>query len=528
MYAHVLPAYTPHLLAPPPSGYGHFLGTPPRSVVRRYQGPRDTLREMAEHVLSDQGERSMLVRAFTEWVVREVRAKDYLGQILAIRNSMVQYSPWLPGVALFNYANDPRHVEMVKYPERMVREIMQHGTCVSDCFPAGTLLLRDDYELIPIEHATAGTKIWGLDRWSTVEGAVYKGLLDVDAVFLNNGSVVHLTPDHHVLVGICREHERWIEKPCSCREQEREWVRKTVGELEPNMVLPQPSRLPFGVHDVDPDRAYVEGLYVSDGWSSGNSQFSISGQDGCPKEEQKREVQRICERLGVRTTWYRKSIAVLDKDWTLRMHQMGHHAPGKHLLSLNLGEAAAAATLRGVMADSGKNTNGPGRTFTTTSRLLAVQTRVLQRMFAVSCGHRYIVHHGGLVQNPIWRLNTRAQRSAHGKSEKLLRVKSVERAVQVIPCYDITTDDHHVYLPEHDVTVQNCDDTSVMAATMCLQVGRNVELIAMGFAPNSLSHVAVRCQEPKSNKWILLDGVAGPREREAAGRAKELLVWSLD
>lgn len=203
MYASILPAFAAHPLAPAPAG--QLLGTPARSVVRSYRGPKDTLREMADHVLSDQGEKSMLVRQFTEWVVREVRAKDYLGQILAIRNCFVQYSPWLPGVALFNYANDPRHVEMVKYPERMVREIMQHGTTVTDC-----------------------------------------------------------------------------------------------------------------------------------------------------------------------------------------------------------------------------------------------------------------------------------------------------------------------------------DDTSVMAATMCLQVGRNVELVAMGFSPNSLSHVAVRCQEPKSKQWILLDGVAGPREREAAGRAKELLVWSLD
>jgi len=74
----------------------------------------------------------------------------------------------------------------------------------------------------------------------------------------------------------------------------------------------------------------------------------------------------------------------------------------------------------------------------------------------------------------------------------------------------------------------DCDESACLSATMLLQLGRSVQLCAMGFAVGSLSHVAVRVKEPKSGKWILLDGVAGPREKEAAGRAKELMFWSLD
>ena len=55
-----------------------------------------------------------------------------------------------------------------------------------------------------------------------------------------------------------------------------------------------------------------------------------------------------------------------------------------------------------------------------------------------------------------------------------------------------------------------------------------MEFVALGFAPDSLTHVGVRVQEPKSGKWIWMDSVAGPREKEAAQRAKEILVWSLD
>jgi len=78
------------------------------------------------------------------------------------------------------------------------------------------------------------------------------------------------------------------------------------------------------------------------------------------------------------------------------------------------------------------------------------------------------------------------------------------------------------------VTTVDCDDITTMAATMLLQLGRKVELVALGFEPDSLTHVGVRVEEPKSGRWIWIDPVAGPREREAAQRAQEMMVWSLE
>lgn len=133
------PSAMPYLVSPlaaapwpAPSGRPQ-LGAPPQSVVRAFRGPRDTLAKMAEHALGDFGERSMLVRQFTEWVTRQVWPKHYLGEILAIRNVFVQPSPWVPHAPLFKYTNDPRHVELVKTPERMVREIRESGQTVTDC-----------------------------------------------------------------------------------------------------------------------------------------------------------------------------------------------------------------------------------------------------------------------------------------------------------------------------------------------------------------------------------------------------------
>lgn len=513
---------------PAPSGRPQ-LGAPPQAVVRAFRGPRDTLAKMAEHALGDYGERSMLVRQFTEWVTRQVWPKHYLGEILAIRNVFVQPSPWVPHAPLFKYTNDPRHVELVKTPERMVREIRESGQTVVDCFPKGTLLLRDDYRLVPIEDIKPGDRIWGYDKWSTVKWREHKGILPIDVLFLNNGSQVRLTADHHVLVGTCRRHRSPYGGKMACTCSSGAFTRVQVRDLRPGMMLPVPRSIPCGGEPMDPARGYVAGLYVADGWSSSPYAFAISGQDGCPKESQKREVEEICARLGIRTAWYRKSIYVHDREWAEQLQMLGTRAPQKQLPSLGWNEDAAAELLRGVMADSGVNTgtDGRARTFTTTSRQLALQVRVLLRMFGISARVSYIENHGGLGKNPIWRLSTRGG-YASGKQGKILRVARIERDVISVPCYDIETDDHHVYLPEHDVTVQNCDETTVMAATMCLQIGRKVELVAMGFAPNSLSHVAVRVEEPKSQQMILLDGVAGPREREAAGRVRELLTWSLD
>lgn len=88
---------------------------------------------MASAALGDRGERSMLVRSFTQWVVRDVWPKDYLGEILAIRNVFVQASPYRPHVPLFRYTNDALHVEVVKDPARMVEEIIDQGTTAVDC-----------------------------------------------------------------------------------------------------------------------------------------------------------------------------------------------------------------------------------------------------------------------------------------------------------------------------------------------------------------------------------------------------------
>lgn len=115
------------------------MGQLPTVKLSPFHGPQDTLDRMAGHALGEFGEKSILVRHFTEWVVSGVQPKDYLGEILAIRNALVQPSPFRPGVPLVHYMNDPLHVELVKTPDRMVREILDQGTTLTDCDDGSTL-----------------------------------------------------------------------------------------------------------------------------------------------------------------------------------------------------------------------------------------------------------------------------------------------------------------------------------------------------------------------------------------------------
>lgn len=108
-----------------------------------------------------------------------------------------------------------------------------------DCLPAGTLLLNDRHELVPIEKVLIGSRIWGRDRWSEVKDIWTKGVMPVDVVHMNNGSSFMATSDHKVYVAICTRHIQPA-KPCACPINERSIERISVGQLKLDMVLIQP------------------------------------------------------------------------------------------------------------------------------------------------------------------------------------------------------------------------------------------------------------------------------------------------
>lgn len=411
-------------------------------------------------------------------IVSGAPSKGYVEELRRVYN-------WVKGN--ISYRQDPRLVETLHHPIYM----LQNPRDGFDCFVKGTLVLRRDHQLVPIEDLVIGDEIWGYDRWSKVVNTWDKPSLPTSAICLNNGSSMRLTKNHKIWRAVCDRHKG--SKPCSCQVKDRTLERVAVEELQPGDVLLQPERVPYGTEFYEPDLAYLEGVYASDGWhDKALKSFFISGQDGCPKESQKAEVQRIAEKYGFSYTWKRKSIQIFNADFTRsRIALMGPYAPGKRINSLAWNEAATKELLRGVLADSGQNTSG-GLTFTSTSYDLAVQTRVMLKMAGVSCSTRYVPNHGGLGLNPVYRLGIRVMDRPDGKSVKLLRVKEVKHDNKEFPCFDIATDDHMVWLPETDVTTSQCDDHSMLVAALCMALGHGAAfrtVCAERSAPNEPSHV---------------------------------------
>ena len=397
------------------------------------------------------------------------------------------------------YTWDPTDYDAFQTPPKTLE------LATGDCFVKGTLVLTDTHKLVPIESLRIGDKIWGHTKWSTVTNTWEKGTLKTWKVKLNNGSEMRLTPNHKVWVWRCKNghSNAQLKGNCSCRLDNRMLERIHVRELKKYDVLSQPERIPFGQGELDADRALVEGLFISDGFSSHLNDFAISGKDGHPKEEQKRLVERICTRLGIETKWHKRYITVKNKEWAQRMRTMGSHAPQKHALSIDLTEGPALALLRGIMADSGANTHGTGRTFTTTSRELFLQTRVLLKMAGLTASERYITEHGGLGENPIWRLGVRGK--SDQKESKLLRVKEVVRDGIERPCFDIETDDHFVWLPEADWTTSQCDDFVSLLGALLRSIGYKVRsrvVWTKGFT--TWNHIYLLVQLP-AGEWMALD-----------------------
>ncbi len=96
-----------------------------------FQGPEDTVRAMIAAVNGPRGERSMKVRSVTEQLVHQLQPKDYLSELLAVRNWVATH---------VRYANDSLTTEVVKDPQRMIEEILARGKAVGDCDDIANLI----------------------------------------------------------------------------------------------------------------------------------------------------------------------------------------------------------------------------------------------------------------------------------------------------------------------------------------------------------------------------------------------------
>lgn len=84
-------------------------------------------------------------------------------------------------------------------------------------------------------------------------------------------------------------------------------------------------------------------------------------------------------------------------------------------------------------------------------------------------------------------------------------------------------------IQRHGVAIGDCDDSALLIATMWRQLGREAEWVTVGFgAQNHFSHVFGRAREPKTQRWIVGDTVAGTREASMLARVTTWHAWKID
>lgn len=104
-------------------------------------------------------------------------------------------------------------------------------------------------------------------------------------------------------------------------------------------------------------------------------------------------------------------------------------------------------------------------------------------------------------------------------------VERVARAVATARCRDITTASGYVYLPEHDVTVSNCDDAAIVLIASMLCIG--IPAVAIGSshrAPyDTPTHVFMAFQDEQGD-WVRMDGTTNHPIGQTAKHQREWWV----
>jgi hypothetical protein len=123
------------------------------TTIRPFHGPADTVHAMIDAIVGPRGEQSTLVRGVKDTIVRKIQPKDYLSEIVAVRNFVHEK---------VRYSNDALGVEQVQDPERMCDQIIKYGNAVGDCDDCAVLIgalcrqLGRETEIVIVGFGRAG------------------------------------------------------------------------------------------------------------------------------------------------------------------------------------------------------------------------------------------------------------------------------------------------------------------------------------------------------------------------------------
>jgi len=446
--------------------------------------------------LVEQGKRDPVVYEFARRAVNKkcgsnwcVPEKDNLAEIKALFQAIrgnVRYTSDIAGIDSYQA---PRHTLKLR---------------TGDCLPEGTQLLRADGLLVAIEDIKVGEVIFDGTGWAKVTNWWDKGIQSTLDLELNNGSVLRCT-EGHKLFRVPQQSGR-----AGGFAQVEEVLASAV---RPGNDLLQPRETAFSdTQELSDDEAFLLGAYLAEG---SRRRFRVDGALACVG------IAGVCNGKGIRekAAKHAKSLG-----FTVREHEReiylsdGDAGPGavaklfsgcgttavhKQLPHTRWSKQTAEKLLEGLSADGGFSTSGKNFVFSTTSKLLAVQYRILQRICGRSTSIKRVTEHGGFGLNPIYRVTVRVDNF----SRPWAKVRSISEG-DYVPVYDIETDSHRFYLPEQDVIVHNCDDYSVLTCASAATLGLpcRFKVIRTKGSPE-WNHIYAQVGHPRRNpkKWISFD-----------------------
>lgn len=421
-------------------------------------------------------------RAIHDWTKRNIRYTGDVAPVKMGRNGPVE------GVDLFQSA---------------FRTVEFKG---GDCLPFTTPVLRDDYALVRLLDLEPGDRIFDGDGWTTVQERWLTGEKPLLAFDLSNGCTLRCSPDHRIfrIVDGRREEIR--------AHEARIGDDLVVGDTIPGTASPADWPSPFDQMSPE-EKAWLLGVYVADGWHEvrrGDQahRIAISGADGHPKEAQKQRVKEILDRIGQHSQWADKYIRVNHAELARFLAPAGRYAHEKRVPDIGAVDPAQVKDLLdGLAADATYGgRNGAIRTYGTTSPDLAMQLRILHRMLGQGVHIRRVDDHGGLGKHPVYRVTVRE--NPQRLDTRYARIRGI-RDDGIELCADITVDSGKFWLPESDVVAHNCDDHSVLNATLLALNGITPKLrvTAPKGQGRNWAHIYVMAGMPKNSpkQWKALD-----------------------
>lgn len=325
------------------------------------------------------------------------------------------------------------------------------------CLPAGTLVVRKPYDLVPIEQIEVGDIILGDGGWTEVLTTFDRGVQPILAFRLNNGSTLRCSPEHKLFVVPRRTRKGNVIPRGSGRRPKESFpgrredaIEVKAKDIREDDELLQPESIPFGVEHIDADRALIMGAYIAEGWLE-PSRASIAG---IPESKGVREkVINAADRLGILHSEDRFKVRLRGRHISEWLSSCGELCQNKHLPTVDLDEETVKAALVGINADASFTDarKQPMPRFCTTSPMLAQQYRLLYRMLGHSATVDTEVRDGARL---LYKVNIRTKGFARG-GKAWAKVQKIESQPPE-HTFDLETASNRIYLPECDVVVHNC------------------------------------------------------------------------